>query len=50
MGYNSVIVNEVKQAGNYKVSFTAEDLPSGIYFYKLQANNFAQTKKMILLK
>ncbi len=46
----TTIVNEVKQAGNYKVSFTAEDLPSGIYFYKLQANNFAQTKKMILLK
>ncbi|MBT8382466.1 MAG: T9SS type A sorting domain-containing protein [Ignavibacteriaceae bacterium] len=44
------IVNEVKQSGNYKAKFTSEDLPSGIYFYKLLVNNFTQTKKMILLK
>jgi hypothetical protein len=46
----STIVNEVKQTGNYTARFTSQDLPSGIYFYKLNAPDFTQTKKMILLK
>ena len=44
------LANEFKEAGSYEVSFDANDLNSGIYFYTLQANNFTQTKKMILLK
>ncbi len=44
------LVNEEKDAGNYHVPFNANNLSSGIYFYKLQANEFIQTKKMILLK
>jgi len=44
------LVNEEKEAGNYSVNFDATNLPSGIYFYKLEANNFVQIKKMILLK
>lgn len=44
------LVNEEKGAGNHQVLFNAISLSSGIYFYKLQANEFVQTKKMILLK
>jgi hypothetical protein len=39
-----------KPAGNYSINFNASDLPSGIYFYKLEAGSFTQIKKMILLK
>jgi hypothetical protein len=46
----STLVNEEKSAGNYKVELEAGYLPSGIYFYRLQVNQFIQTKKMILLK
>ena len=45
-----ILDNGFKQAGNYSVNFTASDLPSGIYFYKLEAGQFSQIKKMILLK
>lgn len=45
-----IIKNGFKQAGNYSVSFNASDLPSGIYFYRLEAGQFSQVKKMLLLK
>lgn len=44
------LVNKEQKAGKYVVSFNATELSSGIYFYKITANNFVQTKKMILLK
>jgi hypothetical protein len=44
------LVNEEKTAGNYEVEFYAANLPSGVYFYSLQAGDFVQTRKMILLK
>ena len=44
------LVSEVKQAGIYRVNFNASHFPSGTYFYTLTADNFTQTKKMILIK
>jgi len=37
-------------AGNYEVDFNAQNLTSGVYFYKIQAGNFVSVKKMILMK
>ena len=44
------LVNEQLPAGNYKFNFIADNLPSGIYFYKIQAGEFVETKKMVLLR
>ncbi len=44
------ILNEEKEAGSYKVTFNAASLPSGVYFYRISAGEFNQTKKLILLK
>jgi hypothetical protein len=42
--------SEYKPAGIYSVNFNASDLPSGAYFYKLEAGQFSQINKMILIK
>lgn len=44
------LVNEVKEPGNYSISFNASALPSGIYFYTVIANGYTLTKKMLLAK
>ena len=44
------LLNETKPTGNYSVSFNASQLSSGVYFYKISAGNFIETKKMILMK
>ena len=44
------LVNEALSAGNYSVSFAASELTSGIYFYQIKAGNFAEVKKMMLIK
>lgn len=46
----AVPVNERKIAGSYKIKFNAGTLPSGIYFYKLNAGNYSETRKLILIK
>jgi len=44
------LVNEEKLPGNYNVQFDGSDLSSGVYFYVMKADNFIDTKKLILLK
>jgi len=44
------IINEVKSQGIYEVKFNAENLPGGVYYYKLFAGDLSETKKMILIK
>lgn len=46
----ATLVNEFRTAGNYSINFDASGLSSGIYYYKLQAGNFSETKKMILMR
>ena len=46
----ATLVNEEKPAGEYEVEFNGTNLPSGIYFYRLKAGNFVETKKMVLIK
>jgi photosystem II stability/assembly factor-like uncharacterized protein len=54
--YNSLgrevetLVNEFMNAGTYEVSYDASKLTSGIYFYKIVTNGFAETKRMMLVK
>ena len=46
----TTLVNEEKPAGEYELTFNGTELPSGMYFYKLNLGNYSETKKMILLK
>jgi hypothetical protein len=46
----AVLYEGEKPSGYHEVKWDAENMPSGIYFYRLQTDNFYQTKKMILLK
>lgn len=46
----STLVNEKQNTGTYEVEFDGNDLASGVYYYKLSAGNFSQTKRMLLLK
>ena len=46
----ATLVNEEQAAGNYSFDFNASNLTSGTYFYKIQAGNFTDVRKMMLLK
>ena len=54
--YNSLgqevinLVNDFQSAGKYRVDLNAKNLPSGIYFYRLQSDKFTAVKKMMLVK
>lgn len=44
------LLNSKQKSGVHKIEFNAKNLSSGVYFYRIESNNFVQTKKMILLK
>jgi len=44
------LIDETKPAGLYQTTWHAEDIPSGVYFYKIQAGDYSKTRKMMLLK
>jgi len=46
----AALVNEQQPAGHYSVTWRADHLASGIYFYCLQAGSFSQTKRLVLTK
>jgi hypothetical protein len=45
-----MLINEKREAGIHSLKFDASNLPSGLYFYKLQAGDFMDVKKMMILK
>jgi hypothetical protein len=46
----TTLVNEVQTAGYHSVRFDASGLASGVYFYRMKAGEFTQTKRMLLLR
>jgi photosystem II stability/assembly factor-like uncharacterized protein len=46
----ALLVNEQKKAGMHSVSFNASNLPSGVYFYRLEAGTYHETKKLLIFK
>jgi streptogramin lyase len=46
----AALVNEIQPTGKYEVTFNAHSISSGVYFYKLQTQDFVETRKMILLR
>lgn len=46
----SMLVNEFKSAGEHVAEFNANNLASGIYFYRINTDDFTKTKKLLLLK
>ncbi len=46
----TTLVSEEKLPGKYRCIFDAPNLPSGVYFYRLQSSNFNSTKKLLLIK
>lgn len=45
-----ILVSEVQEAGEHKITFDGTGLPSGVYFYRIIAGNYIKTNKMVLLK
>jgi hypothetical protein len=46
----ALLVNQKLNPGRYETEFDGTKLASGVYFYSLEAGNFSQTKKMVLVK
>ncbi|HNL28311.1 MAG TPA: T9SS type A sorting domain-containing protein, partial [bacterium] len=46
----AILVNEKKMPGIYRVDFDASKFASGVYFYRMTAGEFMETKKLLLVK
>ncbi len=46
----AVLINDNQQSGKHEIQWNASGYPSGVYFYKLSAGNYSETKKMVLVK
>jgi hypothetical protein len=46
----ATVVNEERDAGSYQVQFDGTGLSSGVYFYRIQAGDFVDAKKLLLIK
>ena len=46
----TVVIDEYQSAGSYSITFNGNDLPSGMYVYKLTSGNYSESKKMLLMK
>jgi hypothetical protein len=46
----AILVDEVKQPRQYTVRWNANNYPSGVYFYRLRAGEFTETRRMILAR
>ena len=46
----AVLVSEKREPGNYTVEFDGSKFTSGIYYYRITAGSFTETKRMVLLK
>ena len=46
----AVIIHEYQSAGNYRITFNGNDLPSGMYMYQLTSGIYSESKKMLMKK
>ena len=46
----STLLSGMTEAGSYKIKWNADEMSSGVYFYRMISDNFIETKKMILLR
>jgi hypothetical protein len=44
------LLNQQMPAGSHRITFAADNLPTGVYIYVLKTNNFTASKKMIIMK
>ena len=45
-----ILINTRQEAGHHQITWNADDVPSGVYFYRIKAGEYSETKKMLLLK
>jgi hypothetical protein len=45
-----ILVNEYKQPGIHEITFNADELSSGVYYYQLKTDNYTSTNKMMVMK
>ena len=46
----ATVLNGQKQAGPHQVNFSAKDLATGVYFYRLQSGEYMSTRKLVVVK